>query len=89
MTRGEEQASTPRARRRSRPPIEQLATDPRKTFTLGEAADYLGEPLSTLRDWCRRGRLVAGKTPTGEWRLPKSTLLELEAQLFGEPRRAS
>lgn len=71
------------------------AAAPRGHLSAAEAADLLGVAESTVRDWCRTGRLRAlklGRAPSGggdrarQWRVPVSAV---EALLPPEPAAAA
>ncbi|MDX8401486.1 MAG: response regulator [Mariprofundaceae bacterium] len=42
--------------------------------TTGEAARICGVSINTIKNWIRRGRLEAVRTPGGHWRIPAAAL---------------
>lgn len=61
-------------------------------FTTTEAAELLGKAEFTVREWCRLGRIHAGKKqsgrgPAGEWTIGRDELTRIRNEgLLPDPR---
>jgi len=49
-----------------------------------EAARILGVSVFTVWRWCKEGKIKAGKTPGGQYRIPREELERLIREMDGE-----
>jgi excisionase family DNA binding protein len=53
-------------------------TLPRKAFFRpAEVAEYLSVSVRTIQRWCKSGKLLAVRLPSGDYRLPRSAIVKL------------
>ncbi|RJQ13643.1 MerR family DNA-binding transcriptional regulator [Candidatus Parcubacteria bacterium] len=62
----------------------------KKYYTIKEAADHLGVSAITLRNWDKKGLLVAYRHPINNYRMYRSDQLELlKRKIEGSRQRLS
>lgn len=53
-------------------------------YSTVEAAHILKVSVPTVWGWCKKGKIKAGKTPGGRYRIPRSELERVYKEMYGE-----
>ena len=56
----------------------------KEVYSTVEAARILKVSVPTVWGWCKKGKIKAGKTPGGQFRIPRAELERVYREMYGE-----